>query len=223
METLVALALATPIWGFALQPPALPAPSLLPAHVAQLESTARADMQMQPAAPGEAFREAHVSTMMDWTRATNLAASVAFGVTAVLGLIQFSDEYGFNSSRAETACETGNAVLSRCGRETPWEHALAAGTSASLLVTSFGLSTAVDFDLASQRDGDWRTYEVTRFVVLGMVLAQALGGFLLANSERFGWLDRQGDFEVMQGLALGHLALGAATLGLQVANTILVF
>ena len=222
MNTLIALALATPVWGFALQPPTWTSPSILPEQVAQYETPTRVVIDTEVPSD-QAFREAHASTMMDWTRATSLATSIAFAVTGVLGFIQFSDEYGFNDRWTQTACATGEAVLDDCGDETPWEHALAAGTSASLLVTQFGISTAVDFDIAARRDGDWRTYEVTRFIALAMGVLQGLGGFLLANAIDFGWADEQADFDTLQAFAGAHMALGGATLGMNVANTILLF
>lgn len=225
MSTLVALALATPVWGFALAAPPPASPAIFPpAQVAQVETTVDLPVEYDyETVESATFAERHASTMMDWTRGVNLATTLALAVTGVLGAIQFHDEYGFHDAYDQTACARGDAVLDACGEQTPWAHALAAGTSASLLISSFGLSTAVDFDIAARRDGDWRVYETTRWIALGMGALQAVAGFFLANSVRFGWLDEQQDFQTMQALAAGHMALGAATLAVSTANTILVF
>jgi hypothetical protein len=212
METLAALALATPIWGFALDVPRAAPDLALPA--AQIEAA----VEVQgPAA------EAHTLTMMDWTRGFTLATMAAFAATAVLGFVQFADEYGFHERYEETACATGQSVMGYCGEATPWPHLLAAGTTAGLGLTTFVLSTQIDYDVAERHDSDWRIYETTRWIGLGMFAAQAALGFLLANAIRFGWADPQGDFETLQALSFAHMGLGVATFGLETFNSILIF
>jgi hypothetical protein len=161
--------------------------------------------------------------MMEWTRSMSAVTVVVFAATAVLGAIQFGDEYGFHSDQSHTACATGEAVFNRCGEATPWPHVIGVIATAGLGLTTFILSTQVDYELAERHDGDWRTYEVTRWVGLGMFVVQALGGFLLANAVRFGWADEQKDFETFQAFAIAHLALGAATLGVEIFNTAILF
>lgn len=207
---------STPIWGLALSPP-IAATAAVPLELAHLRTIGRAE-------PDETVPAvAYDTTMMEWTRAMSLASVVGFAGAAVLGAIQFADEYGFHDERAETACATGDNVLDDCGGATPWPHLLAVGATAGLGLTTLILSTQVDYEQAARRDGDWRTYEVTRWIGLGMFVVQAAGGFLLANSIRWGWADEQRDFETLQALAGAHLGWGAATMGLEIYNTAILF
>ncbi len=223
MSTLLAtLALSTPVWGFALQPPSLAVPSLLPETLAQVESVEAADAERPPTV-SDRWLESHTTAMVNWTRALQLSATAATAAAGGVGFIQFGDEYGFNGSYEQTACANGTGVFNFCGEETPWAHALAAGTAASLLISAYAVSHAVPGDIAARRDGDWRTFETLRNVGLALALLQGVAGFFLANSTRFGWLDAQEDFDTMQALALGHMGLGLGVLGVSVANTILIF
>jgi hypothetical protein len=218
MHPLVALALSTPIWGLSLHAPMALA-SVAPPPIAQVE-----DVEA-PVIPADAFAHgaAYDRTTMDLTRAFQLGATVAMAGTNVLGLIQFGDEYGFHRDLTDTACATHDAVLDDCGQATPVAHLVAAGGTAGLGVAAFVFSTQIDYDVASRFDGDWRTYEVTRWLGLGMNALQAVFGFFLANAIRFGWADPQRDFDVLQGFAIGHAALGIATLGVETYNTALLF
>ncbi|MDQ3032017.1 MAG: hypothetical protein M3Y87_06345 [Myxococcota bacterium] len=222
MNTLVALALSTPIWGFSLQPPTA-APSIVPQHAAQVSIAIDDELSRDAELEASAAAAATDTTMMDWTRNMSLASVAAMAVAAGLGLTQFADEYGFHGAQSRTACANGDAVFSDCGDETPWPHVLAVGATAGLGLTTFVLSTQVDYEAAARRDGDWRIYEVTRWVGLGMFVVQAAGGFLLANAVRFGWADEQRDFGTLQALAAGHMAWGVATLGLETYNTAIMF
>jgi hypothetical protein len=221
MNPLAVIALATPLWGFQLAPPAVPSGVLdvVPADYGGAHGTMGDVFTTEE----DARAEAHNRTMMDWTRDMSVASTVALAVTGVLGFVQFGDEYGFHGRYVDTACAQGTPALHTCGGETPWVHATAAGTTAVLSTTTLVLSSQVDFDRAARMDGDWRTYETTRWVQFGMLLLQALGGFLLANSVRFGWANEATDFNTLQGFAAAHMVLGAATLGMQLYNTILLF
>lgn len=221
MNSIVALALSTPIWGFSLQPPMAEAPAILPAHAAQM--SVALDGELAHEAELDASAESRNATMMDWTRNVSLGTVAVFAVAGTLGFIQFADEYGFHGDPSQTACANGDAVFSDCGEATPWPHLLAVGATAGLGLTTFVLSTQVDYERAARRDADWRTYEVTRWVGLGMFAAQAAGGFLLANATRFGWADEQRDFDTLQALAGAHMAWGTATLGMEVYNTAIMF
>jgi hypothetical protein len=168
-------------------------------------------------------RDPHAETMMDLARGFQLSATLAMAVTGALGIVQFADEYGLHADYSQTACATGEAVLDYCGGSTPTAHLVSALGTAGLGLTSFILSTQVDYDYASRRDGDWRTYETTRWLGVGMFVVQPLGGFILANSVRFGWADEQGDFDTLQALAGAHAVWGIATLGVETYNTALLF
>jgi hypothetical protein len=229
MPTLATLLLATPIWGFALQPPTLLPPTVgAPSFVvepASLDDAARNDLERGLSADAATERRAedHNLHMMAWTRGMSAASIVAFAAAGVLGWVQLADEYGFHDEYSQTACASGGAVLGYCDDATPWPHLIAVGATAGLGLTTFVLSTQVDYERAARRDGDWRIYEITRWVGLGLFVAQGLGGFLLANAIRFGWADPQADFDTMQGFAVAHMALGTATLGLEVYNTAIMF
>jgi hypothetical protein len=226
MDTLATLALATPLWGFALQPPAFFAsPEMLPDTAAQVRSVTTVDTEVA-LDPRELAAEAHNDTMMNWTRGFQVATTAIMAATGVLGFIQFHDEYGFHDEYYETQCgrgQYGDPVLDYCGEATPWPHLVLAGASAGGLLGTVILSTTVDYDRAARRDGDWRTYEVTRWVALVMGVLQAGAGAFLANSVRAGIFDPVEDFDLMQGFAVAHMALGAANVGLNLANSILLF
>jgi hypothetical protein len=215
MPTLAALVLATPIFGFSLQPPLMATPTLVPDMV----------MQLAPGAPDpQAIADAEVARQLQQRRDIALvhrtfgaATWVAMATTAVLGFIQFADEYGFNGSRAETACGRQTAVLQEYCEGTPWPHAIAAGTTATLYFTTFALSFAMPdpLDLEHQ-DSAWagrvRAHRMLRWVHLGGLIAQALLGIVIANPSTFG-IDRDRDFDTMQGLASLHMGMGIATFG----------
>jgi hypothetical protein len=232
MQTLIAFAIATPVWGFALEAPILAGPVLLPQQLAQVEIETPPPELYVPedysgleGVPETRLSEAerHTVTMMDWTRGLTVATSAAMLVTAVLGAIQFSDEYGFHDEWIDTPCARGDTIFGWCGSETPWAHAIGAVTSAGLLISAFVVSTQIDYEIATRRDGDYRTYQTTRWIALGMGALQALAGFLLANSVRWDWLDERQDFDTLQGLAIGHMLFGLATFGMNTANAILLF
>lgn len=219
MPSAFTLFLATSIWGFTLQPPA----SISTITAPQLPQVRAGMPALTLEDEHRAAEVARNNTIMDWTRGMELAGTISLAVTAVFGAIQFGDEYGFHGDYSQTACANGDPVFDYCGRSTPVPHLTAAGVAAATGLTAFILSTQVNFDLAAAIDGDWRTFEVTRWVGLGMTVAQAILGFFVANSIRFGWLNEVNDFDTLQGLAAGHLALGVATLALETYNTILLF
>lgn len=222
MNPIVLLALGTPVWGFALQPPAPAAPDLSVDAVAQVQAVA---VEMDPGA-ADLAAESRNAHWMNWNRALSVSTTVMMAVTGVFGFVQFHDEYGFHDDYAETNCGRGvqgDPVFDYCGESTPIPHLLGAGASAVGLLSTVAISTQVDFDLAARRDGDWRTYETTRWIALGLGLAQALGGAFVANAQRLGVLSYEDDFDAMQALAIGHMALGAANVGMNLANSILLF
>ena len=224
MNTLVALALSTPIWGFSLQPPVAAAPDIMPEQAAQVRTVVVEEEILSSSA--DAWAESHNAAMMNWTRAFQVSTTFAFAITGALGFIQFHDEYGFHDEYSETACgmgQLGDPILDYCGEATPWPHLISAGATASALLGTVMLSTAVDFDRAARRDGDWRTFETTRWIALALGVLQAGAGAFLANAERADWLTYENDFDVMQGLAITHMVLGAANVGMNLYNSILLF
>lgn len=228
MSSLFALALSTPIWGFALQPPVLAAPEILPDVATQVRSVEVEDPYAYDYArysAADASAEARNLSLMDWTRALNVTTTLVMAVTGVLGAIQFYDEYGFHDEYVDTPCGRGQGapVLDYCREATPWPHLIGAAASAGALISTFSVSTQIDFDRAARRDGDWRTYETTRWIALALGILQAGAGAFLANAERLDIFDYQDDFDVMQAFAVAHMALGAANVGMNLANSILLF
>lgn len=222
MASIAALLVATPIWGFALQPPRLDQPYA--AHAFGIELAVPSAAPALVAEVARAQPEDHLwLEKMQWSRGIVFSTAAAMAVTLVLGAIQFADEYGFHDSYYDTPCAQGSAVLDRCGEEVPWQHAVAAGVSAGGVIFATLKSFFIDFDDMARVDADWLVYERTRWVVLGMVALQAIAGVLVSNAVRFGWADPVQDFDTLRGLAIGHLALGAATFGVQVANSVLLF
>jgi hypothetical protein len=215
MGPLLAVVLATPIWGLALQPPTLDAIDVAP--LAQIRDV------VTPTSEAPRLTPPFDHTLVDLTRAFQVGSTVAMAMTAMLGAIQFGDEYGFHARQQDTRCAHGDAVLASCGTSPPAAHLGFALGTAALGLTAFVLTTQVDFEAMAREDGDWRVYEVTRWVGLGMFVVQALGGFLIANAVQFGWANPQSDFTTLQGLAAAHMVWGIATLGLETANTILAF
>jgi hypothetical protein len=223
MDTLFALALSTPIWGFSLQPPVMAAPDVAAAQVAQVEVV---EAEVPPDLRVDRWQESHNASMMNWTRAFQISTTIAMAATGALGFIQFHDEYGFHDDYVDTQCglgAQGDPILDYCGEETPWPHLIGAGARGAAVLGSLFVATAGDFDRASRRDADWRVFEVTRWVALGLGVLQGAAGALLANAQRAGWLTYEDDFDLMQGLAITHMALGAANVGMNLANTILIF
>ena len=215
MPALLTLLLATPLFGLSLRAPDV-SPVLAPETFAAESASRTLDEEAVRA-------DADTRTIMEWTRALHLGATVTLGGAVVVGGIQFGDEYGFHGGRAETACANNSAVLNDCGGETPWPHALLGGTAAVLGISALLASTQVDFDRASRIDSDWRIYEVTRWATLGLFLLQGAIGFIGANAVDFGWAHPDRHFTTLQSLATAHLVLGGALTVLEAVNTALLF
>lgn len=215
MPTLAALVLATPIFGFSLTPPVLPTPGLVPDVVAQLAPGAPDPETLGDAEVAAQLRQRRDIAMVH--RAFGVATWLAMATTAVLGFIQFGDEYGFHGSRPETACGQQTAVLQEFCDGTPWPHAVAGITTAVLYFTTFGLSFAMPDPLdIEHQDSAWagrvRAHRMLRWVHLGGMILQMLVGVVIANPSTFG-IDRDADFDTLQGLAGLHMGIGIATFG----------
>ncbi|AKF11313.1 hypothetical protein [Sandaracinus amylolyticus] len=215
MPTFAALALATPLFGLSLQVPVLASPELHPDVVAQLAPGAPDPAQLEDAAIAAQLRQRQEIALVH--RAFGVATWASMAATAVLGFIQFGDEYGFHGARSETACAQGTAVLQDFCEGTPWPHAVAGFTTAALYFTTFTLSFFMPdpLDLEHQQS-DWaervRIHRALRWVHLGGVVLQALLGIFIANHEAFG-LDTNDDFDALQALAGVHMGVGIVTFG----------
>jgi hypothetical protein len=169
MTHLLALALATPIYGLALTPPTIdPALDLaVPAHVvAQFddvdeelaageegegdffeEESAQADDAGEGLAEENAEQDSYAAQMKERNsliklhKPLGIATWGAMTVTTVLGFIQYYNLYGFFDDQGSNPCVTGDAIF---GQETcsgtPWPHALAAGLTTGLYTATFTVS-----------------------------------------------------------------------------------
>ncbi len=140
-------------------------------------------------------------------RAFGIATWASMAVTAVLGWIQFADEYGFHSNENETACANGNAVMQDFCTGVPWPHAIAGGTTAALYFTTAGLSLAMPAPL--EPSADLEIHKTLRWIHLATMIATAVFGAVTANIET--------DFGTRQALAIVHQGLAVTTFGLLTA------
>lgn len=140
-------------------------------------------------------------------RAFGIATWASMAITAVLGWIQFADEYGFHGNPNETACANGTAVLQEFCTGVPWPHAIAGFTTAALYFTTAGLSLAMPAPL--EASADLEIHKTLRWIHLATMLATAVFGVVTANIDA--------DFGTRQALALVHQGLGVTTFGLLTA------
>ncbi|HEY8430268.1 MAG TPA: hypothetical protein VIL20_17930 [Sandaracinaceae bacterium] len=140
-------------------------------------------------------------------RAFGVATWASMAITAVLGWIQFADEYGFHGSEAETACANNTAVFQDFCTGVPWAHAIAGFTTAALYFTTAGLSLAMPAPL--EPSADVELHKTLRWFHLATMLATAAFGIVTANVDA--------DFGTRQALALVHQGLAVTTFGLLTA------
>jgi len=234
---LTALALATPIFGFALTPPSdadlaggelsltSPVPSfVLVSHDVEEEPPPAGDLD-DFAAQLRARRELGAIH-----RGFGIATWGAMLATVVLGFIQYYNLYGAFGGPADTPCVRGEAVFGQdqCYGD-PWVHRIAAWTTTALYGTTFVLSLTMpdpsDLDHARGDLADHvRIHKALRWVhFVGMILQIGLG---MVTSQAASWfdIDRANNFETLQALATVHQAIGLVTFGtLTVAGALMIF
>lgn len=150
-------------------------------------------------------------------RAFGIATWGSMLVTAVLGLFQYINLYGFFSPREETPCVAGGAIFGQgaCWGP-PWAHLIAASTTTALYATTFILSFTMPDPLnAGQSSADLRLHKDLRWAHLAGMIAQMLFGLAIGNNW-FG-LDRANDYEAQQVMASVHQLIGWTTVGLVTA------
>jgi hypothetical protein len=211
--TFTMLLLASPLWHVSL-PPTLATPHLVPYTVAQLAPGAPEQSEISDAEVARQLQQRRDIALVH--RVFGISTWIAMATTAVLGFIQFGDEYGFHGTRAETACAHGTAVMQDfCGPGTPWPHAVAAGTTAVLYFTTLGLSFAMPdpLDVNHQQSG-WaervRIHDALHWVHLAGIVVQALLGAFIANATSFG-VNYDHDFATLQALSGVHMGVGVLT------------
>jgi hypothetical protein len=226
MPGLAALVLATPIFGFSLAAPtfdaawlaspdsvvtvaaALPTPELL--QVADATEAAQAEEDRRYAEQVRQRQE--IATVH---RALGITTWISMTLTVVLGMMQYSDMYGFGAGRDQNPCTTGHGVvLDECSGP-PWAHAISATTTATLYTATFTLSLLMpDPNDADSGNGQFaerlRIHEALRWIhLVGMVAQMVLG--LGVSNGLFG--DRANNYDTLQIVAGVHQAIGWTTWG----------
>lgn len=140
-------------------------------------------------------------------RAFGIATWASMAVTAVLGWIQFADEYGFNPTEDQTACANNTAVFQEFCTGFPLPHAIAAFTTTALYLTTAGLSFAMPSPVEASPDVE--LHKTLRWFHLGGMLLTAAFGLVTANIDA--------DFTTRQALAGVHQGLAVTTFGLLTA------
>jgi hypothetical protein len=232
MGPLTALALATPIFGFALAPPSLIAmPQTALPVAAQMESSTDLDGEgaiegatgeAETSAPsaGPADQKLYVTELRKRAkiakvhRTLGIATWAAMAITLATGTVQFRNLYG-GGKRDETPCATGDAWPNQdqCWGS-PLIHAIPGFVTGGLYFTTMGLAWAMpDPDKAAEGDSKFaktvRTHKILRWVHLAGMVAQIGLGIVMANPKL--GLNRTDDYDTLQALSRAHLGIGYAT------------
>lgn len=230
MGPLTALALATPIFGFALAPPSVTSlPQSAVPIVAQLESSAdleassdegsvdveaKGPVAPQPSKDDYVLQLRKRAKIAKVHRTLGIATWAAMAITVITGTIQYRNLYG-GGELAKTPCVQGNAWpnQNQCsGRELI--HGIPGFVTAGLYFTTMGLAWAMpDPDKASEGNSKFaktvRTHKILRWVHLTGMVAQIALGVVMSNPKLA--LTRTDDYDKLQALSRAHLGLGYAT------------
>lgn len=234
MGSFTALLLATPIFGFTLQAPALEA-SLA------IEATTRTTMELRAAVvaqeagdsaarasdPEADYKEQikRRNNIASIHRTMGIATWAAMTLTVAAGTLAYYNLYGFGADIGDSPCVTGETAID-CDGMRVVKNSLAF-TTAALYATTFTLSlTMPDPDNLSEGKGKFastlRLHKTLRWVHFAGMVAQALIGIVIAN-DLLG-LDRANDYGTLQALATAHLGIGFVTWGAMTwAGTLMVF
>jgi hypothetical protein len=228
MGSLTALLLATPIFGFSLQAPALEAQVDLSAKtVVDVAMLAKVDDEDKDASPSgkvsaeEAYqRDLKLrNDIAGVHRIFGISTWIAMTLTLVAGAIDYYNLYGAGADIGDNPCVSGDAVFGdefgcRGGIRTI-KSGLAYITGA-LYTTTFVLSLMMpDPDDLSSGKGEFastlRLHKTLRWVHFAGMLVQIALGVVIAG--RVGGLDRANDYGTLQALSTVHLGVGLVTWG----------
>jgi hypothetical protein len=236
MGSFTALLLATPIFGFSLQAPAVEA---------TLDVAARTTMEIRAAAiasveaeegesAGPARRDPQAeykeqikrrNTIASIHRTMGIATWAAMTLTVAAGTLAYYNLYGFGADIGDSPCVTGKTAID-CDGMRVVKNSLAATTTV-LYATTFTLSLMMpDPDDLSEGKGKFastlRLHKTLRWVHFAGMVAQALVGIVIANNML--GLDRANDYGTLQALATAHMGLGLVTWGAMTwAGALMVF
>ena len=228
MGSLTALLLATPIFGFALQPPALEASLHVPTHtVAALRATESSESEggSQAEYVAETKRRNSIASIH---RTFGIATWASMTLTVAAGAIAYYNLYGVGAGIGDNPCVSGNAVGGDwgCSGMRTIKNTLAFTTTA-LYATTFTLSLMMpDPDNLSEGKGEFastlRLHKTLRWVHFSGMVAQALLGIVIANGML--GLDRANNYSTLQALATAHMGIGLVTWGAMTwAGALMVF
>lgn len=239
MGPLTALLIATPIFGFALTPPQIPALPQTALPIAQLESSLVDDDSAETGAVGEEappFMQSQATEgepaapkldqsvyvkqlrkrakMAKVHRALGITTWASMAVAVAAGIVQYRNLYG-GGKLEKTPCVKGDAwpTQSEC-HGAPLGHAIPGFVTGGLYFTTLGLEMFMpDPDNASQGDSKFakklRTHKILRWVHLAGMLAQIGLGIVMANPKL--GLEREKDYDTLQALSRAHLGIGIGT------------
>ncbi|MDQ3032096.1 MAG: hypothetical protein M3Y87_06745 [Myxococcota bacterium] len=227
MSGLAALILATPLLGMQLQAPTLQQGAWFvpPASISsQLSLDVAATLPLpellqvseadDDAAYTAAVRERQELGQIH--RAMGIVTWAAMTITTVLGLIQYSNLYGFGAGQEDNPCATGSAVF---GQDqcfgTPYPHLVSAVVTTALYTSTLTMSLGLllnDPNSVLSGAGAYsdriRAHSVLALVHLAGMIAQVVIGVGLSNNW-FG--DRANDYSSMQTVAAVHQVVGWTT------------
>jgi hypothetical protein len=227
MGSLTALLLATPIFGFSLQPPAVAELLDLSAKTAaEVQSDGGSDADADQAKKAKSGNDSQAEYVEQIKRRnSNAAIHRPFGIatwaamtlTVAAGFIDYYNLYGFGASQGNNPCVKGTAIGGDGGCSTfRTIKSGAAYATTALYATTFTLSLMMpDPDNLSEGKGEFastlRLHKTLRWVHFSGMVAQILLGIVMAHSLL--GLDRANNYGTMQALATVHMGLGLVTWG----------
>ena len=148
-------------------------------------------------------------------RALGIATWIAMTGNLIIGMMQYSDRYGFGAGQEGNPCTTGHGVILNECSGTPWAHVISATVTSVLYGGTFLLSLIMpDPNQASEGNGAFaehlRIHEVLRWIHSIGMLAQIVIGAMLSNGV-FG--DRANSYGTMEAVAAVHQTIGWVTWG----------
>jgi hypothetical protein len=243
MHSLAALLLATPVFGFSLQPPSIqpivdPVAYGVFAHIgtaallqdAAQEGTDDASAEAatdEKASAKEADKKAEQddynaevkrrNSLIKIHRPLGMATWAAMTITEVLGFIQYYNKYGFFAGEGDNPCVKGTAVFGQGQCTSPLIHLTAASVTTALYATTFTVSLMMpDPDDLSNGKGEFADTLRMHKLLRWVHFSGMVTQILLGLViAHASWvgLNRARDYNTLQTLATVHLATGLVTYG----------